>query len=289
MSAAPTADPNAAQRDYWNSEVAQKWAINAAVLDAAFAALTVRIVELAVLGPGERVLDLGCGAGATTLAAARAVGPDGEVVGLDLSEPLVALATERLRAAGAVHARVALADAQTEPLPEARYHAALSRFGVMFFADPVAAFGNVRRALAPGGRVVFAAWASLDGNPWFDLPRRAAIDRLGPVVPSAPREPGPMAFAEADYFAAVLSLAGFADVAIRDEMLPLVHSGPVEETARLMSTLGPAVRIIRERGGTEDDAAAIVAAIAADLAPQVDETGSVAVPARLNLALARRP
>ena len=276
-------DPNADQRAFWE-EAGQGWARHHAALDAAFASVLERLLERAALRPGERVLDVGCGAGTSTLAAAEAVGPEGRVVALDVSPPLAALARARL--AGVPQAEVRLADAQTAP-PGEGFDAVISRFGVMFFADPAAAFANLGAALRRGGRIAFAAWAAPAENPWFALPRRAAEARLGEAPATPPGEPGPFAFA-LDGGGGALRAAGFEAVEVETARIGLRHRGDVGSLAGLMCAIGPAARLLRERGGGEADAAAVRADVEAALAPHAG-AGEVVLPALIHLTRARRP
>lgn len=287
MTTSAGAEANALQRECWNSAVAAKWVRHQAVMDELLAEVTERLMAAAAPRPGHSVLDVGCGAGAVLLEVARRVGPEGRVLGLDLSAPLLERARERLRDEGLERVALVEADAQTAPLEPAGFDLVVSRFGVMFFADPVAAFGNLRAALRPGGRIAFASWAEMDANPWFAAPRRAAVDRLGEPAPVAPRAPGPFAFAEVPYVTEILTSAGFADVLVARERVALRHPGGAAEAAKLGCDLGPAASILREHGGTEDDAAAIAEAIAAAFAPFAAGPG-VAIPAVVNIAQAQR-
>ncbi|WP_344487561.1 class I SAM-dependent methyltransferase [Glycomyces endophyticus] len=187
------------------------WVANQAVFDAVFAPVTAAILDAADLAAGRRVLDVGCGTG-TLLAAGTAAGA--EVVGVDISEGMAAAARERVPGAA-----VLVADAQTadlrEAAPGAAFDRVVSRFGVMFFEDPEAAFANLRRAAAPGARLVFACWRSLAENPMFSLGSQVLADRLDPrPEPSAPGAPGPDAFADADRLRGLLGGAGWTGVRI---------------------------------------------------------------------------
>lgn len=278
---------NRDQAEYWASAPGEKWVQHEDKLDALMAPVLARLLEAAALRPGERVLDIGCGTGASTLAAARAVGPEGTVTAADISPVLLARAEERAAAGGLAKARFIEADAQSHPFGAGGFDAAISRFGVMFFDDPVAAFANIARALRPGGRVAFMAWGGLADNPWFAIPREAAIAHLGAPPPADPRAPGPMAFAEPDYVAGILGEAGLAGVRVTQIALDLTPRGTLDEIAKFSAYLGPAVRILQEMDGTKEDAALIAGAVKARFAPY-DTVDGVRIPASLNLVTAHK-
>src|SRR3954449_11662253 len=169
--------------------------------------------------PGERVLDIGCGGGETALDLVRAVAPDGTVVRIDLSAAVLAFAQRA--AQGRERVRFVQADAQVFPFEPASFDAAFSRFGVMFFADPIAAFINIRCSLKPNGRLAFVCWRALEENPLDILPLRAASAYLPPQPPHDPDAPGPFAFANPDRVRGILERAGFGEIQIaaRDEQV----------------------------------------------------------------------
>ena len=244
--------PPITQTEYWNGEVGARWALNQTVLDAVFAPLTEALFASAGLQPGEAVLDIGCGSGATTLEAARLVGPSGRVRGADISAPMLAVARARAEAAG-TPIEFDEADVEDADLGAGAFDHAISRFGVMFFSDSKRAFANVRRMLRPDGDLTFLCWRSLLENPWVTVPRDAVLPLL-PEMPAAPDPdtPGPFRFADADALAVLLRGAGFRDVACdrvqRDVVLG--HGGSdaeaVEHAARVALNLGPTSRLVRE-------------------------------------------
>ncbi len=278
---------NADQAAYWNAEPGRVWVTRADDLDAIQAGVTDLLLAETAAVPGEAVLDIGCGAGATTLAFAETVGPAGRVVGVDISEQLLARAEARAAAAGLGRIGWLLADAQTDSLPGG-FDAAVSRFGVMFFDDPVAAFARIGAALRPGGRIVFAAWGAAEANPWFRETFRAAVERLGPGEPAAPNAPGPLAFADRARVLGLLGDAGLADCAATMRQVELHLPGGLAAAVDLAGDVGPAKRLLREKGGTDADRAAIAAALAAALARYVTADG-IRMPAEVNLFRARRP
>ena len=282
--AIPTA--NRAQVDYWNSAAGERWLTHRATLDRQMSLITDRLFTRAAVRPGERVIDVGCGAGATTIRLGRAVGATGAVLGVDISEPMLSLATNRAAAVDQV--RFERADAQVHGFDAAAYDLAFSRFGFMFFADPVAAFRNLGTAFRFGGRLCLGCWGPLQQNPWFRVPREIAIRHLGPPEPQPPHAPGPLAFADAEYAQEVFTAAGFEDVAIAEEDLELLGPATAKETAEFASIMGPAARRIGETQAPADVVARIVAEIAEAYQEYAGSDG-VRVPAKFNFISARKP
>lgn len=247
---------NEAQREYWGGDVGRVWAEEQAALDNWLGAVDAPLLVAAKPVPGESVLDVGCGAGATTLALASRVGPNGSVTGIDLSPQLLERARERSSAIERV--RFVEADAQVDNIGSG-YDLVASRFGVMFFADPVAAFMRLRAACAPGGRLAFVCWRAVPENPAFAVPIAAVAPLLsdGPTATSHaasspdPNAPGPMAFADRDRTAGLLGAAGWRDVALVPvDVVTTVASGPdaLADAVRLLMRIGPAAAAVRELG-----------------------------------------
>src|SRR5947207_12657968 len=193
--------------------------------------------------PGESVLDIGCGGGETALDLVRAVAPDGTVLGIDLSAAVLAFAQRA--AQGCERVRFVQADAQVFPFEPASFDAAFSRFGVMFFADPAAAFINIRRSLRPNGRLAFVCWRALEENPLDILPLRAAAAYLPPQPAHDPDAPGPFAFANPDRVRGILERAGFDEINItaHDEQ---VGSGDLDTMLAVCLRVGALGKILRE-------------------------------------------
>ncbi len=232
------------QIDYWNGKGADHWVHAQAQTDAMLAPVTAVLMDKARVPAGARVLDIGCGCGDTTVALARAIGPDGHVTGIDVSAPMLAVAADRLKSFA--QADTLLADAATHALPPSSADLILSRFGVMFFGDPVAAFANLRRALKPGGRAVFACWRKFDENRWAKLPLVAAYGHVPRMPPVGPTDPGPFAFADPDRVRNLLAGAGFADVTLTpvDLAIAPLPGGNTAETAEQLLEIGPASRAL---------------------------------------------
>ena len=221
------------------------------------APLGAAVMDRAAPMAGERVLDVGCGCGDTTLELARRVAPGGAVTGVDVSAPMLALARQRAAAAG-LAVTLINADAETHGLPAGAFDLGFSRFGVMFFNDPEAAFANIARSLRPGGRLVFVCWRAVALNPWVSIPLDAARPLFPDFEPPQPGAPGPFAFAEAGRVEAILSGAGFGDVTLESHHAALgVGEGDLDACVQGILRLGPVSRLLREASDEAIAAAAV--------------------------------
>jgi SAM-dependent methyltransferase len=240
--------PNAEQIEYWNEVAGPKWVALQGLIDDQIRALGVRTIDRAQIARGERVVDVGCGCGDTTLEIARRVGPTGAVVGVDLSAVMLERAGQAARDAGIAHAQFENADAQTHAFRPDSFDVLYSRFGIMFFADPDAAFANLHAALRPGGRLAFVCWQTVQHNPWMLVPMMAALQHIPPPPMPAPDAPGPFAFADAERVRGILTRTGFADVAFEDlrEVVTLGGGGDLDETVDFLLQMGPAARALRD-------------------------------------------
>jgi SAM-dependent methyltransferase len=255
MSETPSA--NAAQIDYWNAVAGPTWAAFQEQLDRQIEPLGLEAMAALAPAPGERILDIGCGCGQTSAALATRVGASGAVVGVDISEPMLEVARQRPLPAGAATPRFRRADAQVEALDEGGgYDAAYSRFGVMFFEDPAAAFANIRRALKPGGRLAFVCWRPFALNPWMNIPAAAAAPHLPAMAPPDPLAPGPFAFADDARVRGILTAAGFGEIGI-EPLDTRIGGWGVDQTMELAFRVGPlgaALREAPERAGLVSEA-----------------------------------
>lgn len=279
---------NAEQAAFWNAQPGQNWVAHQADFDTINAEVLRLLLAAAAPAPGESVLDIGCGSGTTSFEFARAVGPSGHVLGLDISEPLLAHAEQRRQVAGLEGVRFVLGDAQVYPLPPGAADLAASRFGVMFFEDPVAAFRNIARGLRPGGRIAFAVWAGPELNPFFTLPLKVAVARLGPAAPTDPAAPGPMAFRDRDRVLGLLAEAGLVQGAVELVTTELHHPDGPDALLRIVPGVGPIARLMRETQGTAEDLAAIITALAVELEVYRTPDG-LRLPAGILIVTARVP
>jgi SAM-dependent methyltransferase len=248
MSAPLEKPDNTAQIEYWNDKAAVTWTTFQERIDAVFEPITALAVDAAAPAPGEHAVDVGCGCGGSLLALAARLGPSGRVVGLDVSKPMAARARERIAAAGLSQAEIVVADAASHDLGGIDVDLLFSRFGVMFFADPVAAFGNLRRAMRPGGRLLCVAWRPFADNPWFRVPLEAAGSLLAPQPPTDPDAPGPFAFGNADRTQSILEDAGWRGVTLTRQDVPMrfAAAGQIEQATEFATRVGALARVLGE-------------------------------------------
>jgi SAM-dependent methyltransferase len=237
---------NKAQQEYWNTVAGPRWVGLGGAVERRVRAVNHLLLARSAIKAGERVLEIGCGTGATTVPIAEAVGERGHVVGVDISEPMLAGARKRIAESELRNVTLVQADAQTHRFEPNYFDLITSRFGVMFFADPAAAFRNLLPAARPGGRLCFACWAGLEDNRHWLIPYEIALRHLGPPSPKDPRAPGPMAFSDPDYVRSFLTVAGFDAIAIHRETPDIIGASP-EEEADQACIMGPSGRLIDEK------------------------------------------
>ncbi len=276
---------NVEQSEFWERR-APDWIAGTSYTDIVTGVFGVAAMDRLGLAPGHRVVDVGCGTGATTVELARRAAPGGEVVGVDISPTLVTASQATAAAAGLVNVSFRVADAQVDSLGDGDVDAVYSRFGVMFFADPVAAFTNIRRSLRPDGVLAFACWQPVAANEWMSVPGRAAMSVTGTPPPMpAPGAPGPLSLADAEYLVSVLTRAGFQNVDVASRVQPLLF--PASQLDLLASS-SQQVGTVREILKTADaqTAGRIEAAIRDALAARV-EGDFVTLSAAAHIAHAR--
>ena len=237
---------NSEQVTYWNAGASETWVRHQAKLDRQLAPLGRLALQALDPQARERVLDVGCGCGQTSLDLAQHVGDGGAVVGADISAPMLAVGRARAEAANISQISFVQADAQVHDFGPGRFDAIFSRFGVMFFADPAAAFTNLRRALRPGGRMAFVCWRDVSLNLFMTLPMSAAAPLLpAPEGTADPHAPGPFAFADAGRLRHLLTSAGFDAVRLTPHD-QAIGGGDLDETTALALTIGPLGRAMLE-------------------------------------------
>ena len=275
---------NRDQIDYWNGQAGEKWVVNSDLLDAMLDVFADKVLSVGQAQPGETVLDIGCGAGALSLKAAAQVGKDGQVIGVDVSEPMVALARQRADHAG-LPARFTVEDASTFK-SDTPANLLVSRFGVMFFADPAEAFSALRKNMAPGGRLSFACWRAMPENDWVRIPLELTLPFLKapPEMPPA-NAPGPFAFSDKAHVSDLLTRAGWQNVAIEPwDCQMQIPGADIAQNTRFMMELGPASRLIAAQ---ELDPAPIADALKQKLASLADPEGQVRMKAAVWIVTAR--
>jgi SAM-dependent methyltransferase len=278
------AGDNAAQIAEWNGRLGEHWAVEQEQLDAIIRPFGEAALKAAAAQPGDMVIDIGCGCGDTVIDLAQSVGPSGRVLGLDVSAPMLDVA--RRRSERFANVAFQLGDASQAPLP-AGQDLLFSRYGVMFFDDPVAAFRHLGAALKPGGRTAFVCWQGLARNPWSIVPAVAARKGAGLTAPPAdPHAPGPFAFADPDRVKGILSNAGFVDIGIAPFETGIPLGRTVREATLQSLKLGPASRIARD---APDKRLAIEAAIEEALGPLAAADGTVTLPGLAWVVTARKP
>ena len=259
----------AKQQTDWNGAAGDAWVRRQETQDRVLAPASALLFDAAKLQRGERVLDVGCGCGDTTLEAARQVGASGSVLGVDISLPMVARAEERAKAEG-LSARFAVADAASHAFAPGSFDVLISRFGVMFFPEPEKAFVALHRALKPGGRLVFVCWQPVRENEWMIMPLRAALKHVPRLPEPDPDEPGPFAFADEGKVRRILEGAGFRGLSMTRKSVTLdIAAGKGLETAMEgATTIGPASRALR--AANEAERGAGIAEIRAEITARLE-------------------
>src|SRR5258708_17571781 len=237
-------DLNADQIAYWNGPGGQHWTDRQQAQDTLLAPVSDILIDRAKPRAGERIVDVGCGCGATTIAFAQRVGPAGHVFGIDISAPMLARARQIAPTELPVH--FVLADATVYPFDPASFDLMVSRFGVMFFAEPAASFANMRRALRPSGRLTFACWREPRDNPWLMLPLQAVYQHVPKLPQLGPEDPGPFSFASEQRVRRILSAAGFSRVEMErcDLSLDVATGRGLDAAVETAVEIGPASRAL---------------------------------------------
>jgi len=259
---------NEQQSEFWNGDAGQRWVEFSGRLDAMLLPFADQILAAANITPDEDVLDIGCGAGALSLMAAKM---GRSVLGVDISNPLIDLAWQRSEKMDSVNFK--RADASSFQFDKKR-DVVLSRFGVMFFSDPVAAFANIRQQIRSNGRLAFACWQAPAKNHWARAPLEAAMPffKSAPTPPE-PKAPGPFAFADSEYLSDLLMDAGWNNIELMDWTGNIRLPGAdAEEAAAFMMEMGPLSKIIKEQ---ELDFDVVLKALVKTLSASANKDGGI--------------
>lgn len=282
---------NAQQIKFWNSKAAASWVEKNEEMDAMLRPLGAMAIARANLIEGEHVLDVGCGCGATTLDMVNIVGARGSVSGIDISAPMLDLANRKIQQLPEPLQHVPsfeLGDAASYEFSENRYDLLFSRFGVMFFADPAAAFSNMRRAIKPEGRLAFICWGPVGENDWIMKPMIAARPHLPETPPTDPKAPGPFALSDTGYLQEILTSAGFTDIGLeaRTHLMRVGKGETIEEAAESCLESGPLSRMLADQ---PDAVTSKVKHSVADAITDHYKDGSVELNGKCWIVTARNP
>ena len=280
-------DANAAQRRYWNTVAGPRWVAAPGFRERRNQESTALLLARLGITGGENVLEIGCGTGALTVPLAAAVGDHGHLVAVDISEPMLGVARQRVEERGLHNVKLLLGDAQVFEFEQAAFDLATSRMGVMFFANPTAAFRNIAGALKPGGRLTFACWGPLTENRHWLISYDIALRHLGPPAPQPADAPSPLAFADPDYIHRVLADAGFAEVTV-ERAHPTIIGGSPEQEAQQALMMGPTARLIEEKKPAELTRQTIAREIEEAFAAEAS-SGPIRLPATIFVIAAHRP
>lgn len=244
---------NQDQKEFWNGNGGSSWVSGQEEMDRFLAPFTEQLMTHAVPAKGERVLDIGCGTGDTSLKAAAAVGASGSVHGVDISQPMLDLAESRAASQGASHASFAVGDAQTDTLGDAA-DLVISRFGVMFFEEPTVAFKNIHAHTKPGGRMVFICWQPVRENEWVHIGLGIAKKHVEFPPPPDPHAPGPFAFADIERTLGILGDAGWSNAKAEPFATKLNQGSSARDAAESLMLRGPISRVMMDKTDAEKEA-----------------------------------
>jgi len=273
-----------AQRDLWNSARTRPWVTEQARIDHLFTEVTNAAFIAAAPKAGENVLDIGCGTGTSTLRLTEAVGPGGKVLGVDISEQQLTLARQRVAAAGVQNVELVLDDAATYGFAPEAFDLGFTRFGVMFFADPIAAFKNIRRAMKPSGRLLLAVFRSGPENPWATAAVTAIRHLVPPPPPMGPEDPGQFSWSDPARDRRILDGAGFRDVVLSPLDLSFRLGADAAEAGEFATMTGQGAHLLQ---GQPQETMQEARSVLADFFKQHEGPQGVHLPAALWLVSAR--
>jgi SAM-dependent methyltransferase len=268
-----TDQPNAGMAEFWNGNGGKNWVSRETRLESSLKIFGQQAIDAGNISPGQRILDIGFGCGDTTIELAQKVGPKGQVHGVDISVAMVETAEKKASEKGVANVSFECADAQIKTFLVDNYDLVFSRFGVMFFDDPIGAFKNIYASLKPGGRLAFICWAPRDQNAWVGLPLQVVAKHLSLPSPPAIDEPGPFSLSEEPRVSGILGAAGFADIAVELFQTPFVLGGDVDEALSFLMQLAPSGSAINNAEADEPTRARIALDMAKLLESHESEKG----------------
>jgi SAM-dependent methyltransferase len=254
---------NATGFDYWNNDAGRQWVAQQGLIDALFTSATAAIIAEAAPRSADRVIDVGCGTGTTAFELADRVGRHGNVLGIDISTPMLTFARKRAEERTYGNVSFVEADATTYPFKKNSADLVFSRFGVMFFEEPVIAFANLRSGMTLTGRLAFVCFRQMVESPWYRMPIEAAKPHLPPLPPLAPDAPGMFTFARRERLEEILSEAGYRDIQMKPADVP-INAGSVDRALAFMTHLGPINRMLGV--GSDEQRQTAIAAVRDTLA-----------------------
>lgn len=275
--------------EFWNDTLAEKFERFREILMNGLSHHSRVPLDRLEVAPGSKIVDVGCGWGDTAIELARKTGPEGFVLGLDCVDQFLQKGRDDAREAGLDNVRFVDADVQTYPF-EPEFNLCFSRFGMMFFENPVAAMRNIRKGLKPGGELMFIVWRDIEDNPWMHLPKQVVLEHLPPPGDDARTcGPGPFSMANRDVVAKQLEIAGFDNIEFARNDGPVTVGDSVENAMRFQLALGPAGEVFREAGDeAERKRGEIEQALRNVLAPHEQE-GSIVMQSSSWTITARNP
>jgi len=277
-------EKNADQIAFWNGTGGQTWIARQATQDVLLQPISEVLHRAAGAAKDERILDIGCGCGGTTFELARRVGPDGSVTGLDISAPMLDYA--RAHVPGDLKVDFVHADATVYPFQPGSADLLFSRFGVMFFADPATSFTNMRKAVKPGGRVVFACWREPRANGWMMIPLQAVYQHVPRMPQLGPEDPGPFSFASEERVKRILSAAGFSSIEMKphDLAMDIALGRGLDGAATAAIAFGPASRALE---GQPDNVRAAATQSVREALAKYETDGKIPLPASIWIVSAK--
>ncbi|WP_435104532.1 class I SAM-dependent methyltransferase [Arhodomonas sp. AD133] len=286
---AETSTPMSEYVEFWNDTLAEKFERFRHILMRGLSYHSEVPLGKLTVAPGSRIVDVGCGWGDTSIRLAEMTGPEGFVLGLDCVDSFLEKGRTDVADAGLTNVEFVAADVERYPF-EPEFDLCFSRFGMMFFENPVAAMRNIRKALRPGGELMFIVWRDIEDNPWLGLPKQVVLDFLPPPGEDARTcGPGPFSMANPEVVGKQLEIAGFEDIAFERIDGPVTVGDSVEEAMRFQLALGPAGEVFREAGDEAERRREEIEQALRDVLAPYEQDGRIVMDSSSWTVTARRP